>query len=776
MAFMTDDQPDGVGREEGTWRPIGPDEILPAGRNVRMNIETGQSELLEPVSGRSGNGRDHPEPRPVRGRRKAKVAKGRKRKAATRSRAPKQERKSVDPAAMEAAVERLMALSSVKRGYALPIEAEKLGPRCLTWLKEQVKRAEKEQAELIKLSKRRPKGTGSRTKREADDDGVLWPQFYTMTDDGLFYQPAPKDGDEDEDAPPPLWLSAPFRVLGATADSVSSTHGLLLEWFDNRESRHTWAVPRKLMHIPGNEIAAELDNAGLFCNNTLPAHEKLKVCLGALRSERQIRCVERAGWHDAAYVLPTGQVFGGDALVMQSGNSVALETYAARGTLEEWKQGVAHYAIGNDRLMVSISAGFVAPLLVIVNVASGGAHFAGQSQIGKTTMQQCTGSIWGPGEPGRQVRGWRATANGLEGVAAERCDGVLTLDDTSTAEDPKDVVTVVYMLANQQGKARANRTGAAVPPLTWRVMVISSGEKTIAATLAEAKKRLPAGAAVRMLDIPADAGVGHGVWQVLHGHPNGAALSNHLRVASTQYCGVAGPLFLEKLVALRQRDPEALAAKLRDSIARFIRKFVPKGADGQVQSAAERMGLIAAAGELAVAFGLLPWPKGAATAAAAACFRLWLDVRGGTEAAEDIAALRGIRTLLSSQGARFAPAQKPAANSYGDPPELPRIRDQLGYVSMQGDAIDEYWVLASLWQEVCAGFGIEPGKVTGTLRRKGYLLGATDKYPADVKQPWGRKSTIRVYRIDSVILAGAAANEADDQQSEVEEAPDDQGC
>jgi hypothetical protein len=617
---------------------------------------------------------------------------------------------------------------------------------------------------------------GQRPQPKPDPDGVIWPHGFTMKDTGLWFEPLPKDNGEERD---PLWISGPFKVLGSTANSISSSHGVMLKWIDDRQKEHTWAVPHRLVHLAGNDIAAQLADDGLRCNPPQAAHEQLKMFLGRVRSVRHIRCVERAGWHDAAYVLPTGKVFGGAPLVMQSGNSVALETYAARGTLEDWKHGVAHYAVGNDRLMFAISEGFAAPLVEIVNVPSGGIHFFGKSQIGKTTMQLCAGSIYGPGELGRQVRGWRATANGLEGVAAERCDGLVPLDDTSQAEDPKDVVTIVYMMANQQGKARANRTGAAVPPLTWRVMVISSGEKTIAATLAEAKRKLPAGAEVRMLNIPADAGTGHGVWQTLHDKPNGAALSDHLRDASKQYCGVAGPLFLERLVELRQRDPARLAAMLRASMEEFVKSVVPEDADGQVHSAAGRVGLIAAAGELAVRFGLLPWEPGAAKAAAQACFKLWLNVRGGTEAAEDIAALRGIRALLSSQGSRFAPAQKPAADRWGNEPELPRIPNKLGYVSMRGDVIEEYWVLASLWSEVCAGFGIEPSKVTSMLRRKGYLLGATDRHPAAPKEPWGSKGTLRVYRLDSAILADAVPDEvpadADSQQSEVEEAPDDEG-
>ena len=57
-------------------------------------------------------------------------------------------------------------------------------------------------------------------------------------------------------------------------------------------------------------------------------------------------------------------------------------------------------------------------------------------------------------------------------------------------------------------------------------------------------------------------------------------------------------------------------------------------ADGQVERAAQRFGLIAAAGEFATIFGIVPWPEGAARKAAAWGLERWIELRGGTEPAE----------------------------------------------------------------------------------------------------------------------------------------------
>jgi len=57
-------------------------------------------------------------------------------------------------------------------------------------------------------------------------------------------------------------------------------------------------------------------------------------------------------------------------------------------------------------------------------------------------------------------------------------------------------------------------------------------------------------------------------------------------------------------------------------------------ADGQIDRAAERLGLIAAAGELATLLGVTLWREGEARAVAAWALARWIDDRGGTEPTE----------------------------------------------------------------------------------------------------------------------------------------------
>jgi uncharacterized protein (DUF927 family) len=592
-------------------------------------------------------------------------------------------------------------------------------------------------------SSKRPNGAKVGSKRPTDSGD----EFNLDAKTGLSFQPPPRADGTD---PSPVWLCAAFEVLGDTADERDCQHGLWLSWIDDRGARHTWALPMRLVHAEGGSIAAELHGMGLRCATTRRAHDLLRQYLGSVRAGRHVRCVERAGWHVPVYVLPSGRTFGGSDVVMQGERAPTSAAYAARGSLADWEKHVAGYAVGNSLFAFSISAAFAPPLLDISGHPSGGVNLWGGSQTGKTTMMRGAASVWGPPEDGLQLRSWRSTANGLEGAAAETCDGPLFLDEIGQA-DAREVSAVIYMLGNQAGKGRATKTGAAQPLRTWRSLYLSTGEMASTQKVKEAGMQLQAGGEVRLLNVAADGGAGRGVWENLHGQPDGASLTDHLRDATRIYCGTAAPAFLEKLVAARAADPGALAAGVKDGIEGFLVRHLPADADGQVRSAAVRFGLIAVAGELAVVYGVLPWQPGTAIAAAAVCFRRWIMDRGGKEASEDIRAVRAVCACVSLHGAsRFEPADAPPPNKWGDAPTEPRIINRLGFVrTHQGKR--EFMFLPEPWRdEVCRG--LNPIRVARVLKEKGLLLSSDPSHLADKVRVHGFNDPIRLYRVCGTIV------------------------
>jgi putative DNA primase/helicase len=219
-----------------------------------------------------------------------------------------------------------------------------------------------------------------------------------------------------------------------------------------------------------------------------------------------------------------------------------------RGTLVEWQDGVGSLVAGHCRAVFTVSVGFAGPLLGLLGLEGAGFNLYGQSSTGKTTLVKAAASVWGKGDSPGFVRPWRSTANALEATAALHTDTLLPLDELGVL-DPRDASAAAYQLTGGTGKGRAARDGSLRQSLTWRMMVVSTGEVRLADKLAESRQRARAGQQVRLIDIPADVGAGFGVFDNsgLEGDPK--VLVEALKVAAQTSYGTAGPEFVRRLIA-----------------------------------------------------------------------------------------------------------------------------------------------------------------------------------------------------------------------------------
>jgi putative DNA primase/helicase len=287
----------------------------------------------------------------------------------------------------------------------------------------------------------------------------------------------------------------------------------------------------------------------------------------------------------------------------------------------------------------------------------GGINFRGYSSKGKTSCVDAAASVWGaPSKTGPDsfTRTWKSTDNAMEATAAAHNDCILPLDEMGQA-DPATLPETFYMLAHGAGKARARAGGGNRAGITWRTLVLSSSEESAARLMQQAKRRIKAGQEIRMLDIPAEVPGGYGVFEALHGARDGAAFAQAVRAAVLAHHGLAGPAFAGRLVELIGWSPDFVAQKIAPAVRDWLRRFVPAGADGQVERAGRRFALVAVAGELATEAGITGWPAGEAAGAAAVVFRAWMDERGGTGSREDHHLFAAFRRFFVEHGqARFA--------------------------------------------------------------------------------------------------------------------------
>lgn len=488
---------------------------------------------------------------------------------------------------------------------------------------------------------------------------------FHLTDSGLYYF---GKNDAGNDAPP-LWICSKLEVTAVTRDAKNEAWGRLLEFDDLDGVHHAWAMPMDLLSSMGNEYRSTLLAMGLQISTMTKARNLLTQYIQTQKVEARARCVERTGWHDGSFVMPNKTIGNQQEKIIFQSAANTQSTFKQKGTLAAWQAHIAKPCAGNSRLVFAISASFASPLLEVTGMESGGVHFRGDSSTGKTTALRVASSVWGGLD---YLQRWRATDNGLESLAAQHSDCLLVLDELSQV-DPKAAGEVAYMLANGSGKVRSIRTGAMRDTASWRLLFLSSGEAGLTEHMALAGRKPKAGQEIRLLDIPADAGRGFGVFDTLHDHIGGAAFSKALTEACAKYYGVASIAFLSKLVD----NLDKVSGHVKKLQKEFADKHLNGDAGGQASRAALRFALIAAAGEIATVWGITGWNNGEAIKAADTCFKAWLTQRGGTGNAEERAMLAQVQRFFELHGeSRFSDWERPASDTSQ---HAPKTLNKAGY-------------------------------------------------------------------------------------------------
>jgi putative DNA primase/helicase len=176
-------------------------------------------------------------------------------------------------------------------------------------------------------------------------------------------------------------------------------------------------------------------------------------------------------------VLPRETIGDGAERIVFQSESQIENTFTMKGTPEQWRDRVGALCVGNSRWLCG------GLCLCRAAVAPGWHGERRHSLSGRQFQRQdhslkVAASVYGG--PGYLQR-WRTTDNALEAIAAQHCDCLLILDELAQV-DPKTAGECAYMLANEQGKARATRTGTPRARQTWRLLFLSAGELGLSTT------------------------------------------------------------------------------------------------------------------------------------------------------------------------------------------------------------------------------------------------------------------------------------------------------
>lgn len=504
-----------------------------------------------------------------------------------------------------------------------------------------------------------------------------------------------QNGSTNED----VRIADPIEVIAISRDEHGGNFGRQVRFMNSEGKWCRRVLPMRLLNEGGSELRRELLDMGH--THVIKQRHRLADYIMESRPEARLVAATTTGWHDnsRAFVLPERTIGNQDYCF--SADSARSSYFDARGTLDGWRQQVAGRAINNPILMLGICIALAGPLIwPVKQQPSGGLGFnlRGGSSKGKTTCLQMASSVWGSPQFMRQ---WSGTGNGIEALAASQNDTCMVLDEISQAS-PYEAGNMVYLVANGVGKQRAARTGGIREAQRWRLMLLSSGERSLASHMSEAGKKAKAGQDARLLDIPATSRR-YGAFDDTQGMTP-SDFANAIKTATAEHYGHAGAAFIKHLIS----QPD-LPALYRDTMEDPIFTCAQ---DGVASRAAGAFGLLAMAGELATDAGLTGWAPGASIEAIGMCFQMWQNERGNLPP-EDQAILEGVSNFIQRHGdSRFSELSALSSEN-----KLV-VRDRAGYWADMAEGRVFYFHRAAL-EEAASGY--DPKMIASVLDKATWL-------------------------------------------------------
>jgi hypothetical protein len=452
-----------------------------------------------------------------------------------------------------------------------------------------------------------------------------------------------------------LFTGGWMRVAKDRIDPVAWSHQFDAQ---RKTERQQWRHHFRITERNGKQSAFELPRETLAANGAVAIRLLMragvhlvgrKVAQSALvqflqfKPSAEITRMPRVGWAKVEsrwiFVRPD-EVLVPSGMSTPRGTRYVLDGAATRhglhvtGTAAEWAAEIATPLRGNSNVALALATFFAAPLLTFASEPGGGNHLYGPSTIGKTMASDAGQSIYGwPLETADNAFGvtWAGSEAGFDALALARTDLGLPLDEITLA-DRRAAEQIVYKLASGTKGPRATSTGALRDVAHASVLVLSTGEKSLAQFIGQDVQE---GARKRLVDIPAEVQSGSAFETIpceqLHN------TSKHLFDAMKRHHGAVGRDWQRYLVDIGPGQIKAVLHEHRESfLARPEVVAVDAKAHPQVRAVVNRFALFAAALRMAIAAGLLPWIVEEADVGIVACMGRWVAQRGNLDTAGEV--------------------------------------------------------------------------------------------------------------------------------------------
>jgi hypothetical protein len=547
--------------------------------------------------------------------------------------------------------------------------------------------------------------------------GYQVPDNYQITHDGVFRTKWVRE----ELVREPV-LPAPLLVSGVLTDELLRQHVHLTWWHDplhlSRKivTRDQLAQASELVKLSAYGLPVDSNTSKAvvrYLSETLAANvgrlpeARLTGRLGWQAGRREFlagRLLIRAGdtveVQDLDYVPPEewkpGQlVFRGH----DTGSEQLADCYGrTAGTRSEWLATVNKIR-SFPRVLLALFASLAPVLLEPLEAPSFVVDWAGPTSAGKSTALKLAASVWG--NPGKgatsMIQAWDVTRTWVEGSMAVLNGLPLILDDTARARNPEDVSRIVYDVESGRTRGRGTRAGGLQAGLSFRLLLLSTGE----ARIVDLGRKKDGGQFARALCL----------WGSPFGKqdPEIRAFVMNLTGSLLENYGFAGKEFVQFVLQQKPQWPE-WRARFRRLTAEFV---ATAGTDPVAGRYAEYLALLSITAELAARSGCLPWSEMKSDPIQS----VWAELRGQASEAD--------RAREALQAAYDWACANPQAfwSRYGSDRGAP-FTGWLGLCDRSDDGLSVYRLsfVKHRLRDFLENQGFQPESTLRLWRDKGFLL------------------------------------------------------
>jgi uncharacterized protein (DUF927 family) len=150
-----------------------------------------------------------------------------------------------------------------------------------------------------------------------------WP--FRVTPEGVFEKIEKENKQNGEVKIEWLPICSRLDVVAETRAAQGQNWGWLLEVYTREGQVNEWAMPMEILASDGTAYMAELLKLGAEIEPGRWARDGLHEYISTARLSKQVRCVNRVGWHGSAFILPDISYRPAD------GEEVLSQTTSSRG-------------------------------------------------------------------------------------------------------------------------------------------------------------------------------------------------------------------------------------------------------------------------------------------------------------------------------------------------------------------------------------------------------------------------------------------------------------